>query len=208
VSIGSGTVAPGESITVPLTAQIASGVTLGTIGVVVHFDPATLSVAGCTPAETCNTNLGGQVIFSGAYGTGLTGTVSLAQLSFTALGPAGTSSSLMLTLKEFVDLLAMPLPVTTQDGLITVRLSTPSPTPTLTPTIASCTGDCNAGSENADGKVTVDEIITMVNIALELREVSACENGDADGSGTIEIPEIIAAVNNALNGCTARNTPP
>ncbi len=61
---------------------------------------------------------------------------------------------------------------------------------------ASCTGDCDGS-----GDVTVNELITMVNIALGNTPLSACTAGDADGSGDITINEIIAAVNNALNGC-------
>ena len=59
-----------------------------------------------------------------------------------------------------------------------------------------CTGDCDGS-----GDVTVNELITMVNIALGNAALSACTAGDADGSGDITINEIIAAVNNALNGC-------
>ncbi len=47
----------------------------------------------------------------------------------------------------------------------------------------------------------MDELITMVNIALGSSLVSTCSAGDADGNGEITINEIIAAVNNALNGC-------
>jgi hypothetical protein len=71
------------------------------------------------------------------------------------------------------------------------------PTPTPTPTV-KCTGDCDGS-----GDVTVNEIITMVNIALGNSPVSACPAGDADNSGDITINEIIAAVNNALNSCPA-----
>ena len=71
-----------------------------------------------------------------------------------------------------------------------------SNTPTPTPTIPPCIGDCNGG-----GGVTIDELITMVNIALGAGNLSQCETGDVDHSGTIEINEIIAAVNNALSGC-------
>src|SRR5262245_52754096 len=61
---------------------------------------------------------------------------------------------------------------------------------------ASCTGDCDASSS-----VTVDEIVTMVTIALGDAEVSACDAGDADGNGAITVDEIITAVTSALNGC-------
>jgi len=59
-----------------------------------------------------------------------------------------------------------------------------------------CTGDCDGSSD-----VSVNELITMVNIALGDADISTCVPGDADNSGTIEISEIIQAVNNALSGC-------
>jgi hypothetical protein len=60
-----------------------------------------------------------------------------------------------------------------------------------------CVGDCDENNQ-----VTVDELIVMVNIALDNAPLSACSVGDADGSGDITINEIIAAVNYALNGCS------
>jgi plastocyanin len=59
-----------------------------------------------------------------------------------------------------------------------------------------CVGDCDGS-----GEVTVNELITLVNIALGSTPLSDCTAGDADGSGDIAINEIIAAVNNALTGC-------
>ena len=59
-----------------------------------------------------------------------------------------------------------------------------------------CTGDCDGSRA-----VTVNEIITMVNITLGNTPVSACEAGDVDGNGSIAINEIITAVNNALTAC-------
>jgi len=64
-------------------------------------------------------------------------------------------------------------------------------------TAAACVGDCNL-----DDAVTVDELLTMVTIALGTAPVSACAAGDADDSGDISVNEIVAAVNTALNGCT------
>jgi hypothetical protein len=63
---------------------------------------------------------------------------------------------------------------------------------------AQCVGDCNG-----DGEVTINELISMVNIALGTSDVSTCTAGDANGDGEITINEIVAAVNNALNGCPA-----
>lgn len=65
-------------------------------------------------------------------------------------------------------------------------------------TAAGCVGDCGG-----DSQVTVNELITMVNIALGTAQISACAVGDANGDGQITVNEIITAVNNALNGCPA-----
>jgi hypothetical protein len=72
-------------------------------------------------------------------------------------------------------------------------LPPPSPSPSAT---ASCAGDCND-----DGQVTVDEILTTVDIALGNTLPSECEPGDANHDGQITINEILTAVDNALNGC-------
>ncbi|MFI5399240.1 MAG: choice-of-anchor Q domain-containing protein [Candidatus Binatia bacterium] len=71
---------------------------------------------------------------------------------------------------------------------------TATPTPTASP--ISCVGDCNRA-----GSVTVDEILTMVNIALGNSPISDCLPGDANNDGQITVDEILTAVNNALNGC-------
>jgi hypothetical protein len=59
-----------------------------------------------------------------------------------------------------------------------------------------CVGDCDSL-----GHVTVEEVLTMVNIALGNDSVSSCGAGDANGDSQITIDEILAAVNNALSGC-------
>lgn len=53
-------------------------------------------------------------------------------------------------------------------------------TPTRTPAVPRCTGDCN-GSQ----AVSLNEIITCVNIALGESAASVCTACDADGSGTV-----------------------
>ncbi|MFI5396803.1 MAG: hypothetical protein ACHQ9S_14805 [Candidatus Binatia bacterium] len=57
-----------------------------------------------------------------------------------------------------------------------------------------CVGDCDG-----DGQVSVDEILTIVNIALGNVPLSSCTAGNANGKITVD--EILTAVNNALNGC-------
>ncbi|HXQ20365.1 MAG TPA: hypothetical protein VN812_01740 [Candidatus Acidoferrales bacterium] len=49
--------------------------------------------------------------------------------------------------------------------------------------------------------MTVDEILTMVNIAFGNTPVTACDAGDANHDGQITVDEILTAVNNALTGC-------
>lgn len=78
-------------------------------------------------------------------------------------------------------------------GAISVSVE-PGPTPTP----RSCAGDCN-GSH----RVTVVELVTMVNIALGNTPVTSCEAGDMNGDGYIRVNEIVAAVNVALSACSA-----
>jgi hypothetical protein len=61
---------------------------------------------------------------------------------------------------------------------------------------AACGGDCNGNNE-----VTVNELVTMVNIALGTTPVSTCSAGDANANRQITIDEIVAGVNHALSGC-------
>lgn len=80
--------------------------------------------------------------------------------------------------------------------------ATPTPTPTAppataTPTALACVGDCSG-----DGQVTVDEILTLVNVALDATPLADCPAGDANDDHVITIDEILRAVHNAVNGCT------
>ncbi len=61
-----------------------------------------------------------------------------------------------------------------------------------------CGGDCST-----DGTVTVDEIITCVNIALGNAPMTDCPAGDADGNGELLVDDLIVGINAALNGCAS-----
>ena len=61
--------------------------------------------------------------------------------------------------------------------------------------VATCVGDCDGS-----GSVTVDEIITLVNIALGNAQPSACPHGVASGA-VVDVALIIQSVNAALGGC-------
>ncbi len=98
-----------------------------------------------------------------------------------------------------------------QDVTITVAASdrppTASPTvsptagiPTATPSAVAtplrCPGDCNG-----DGRITIDEIVTAVNIALGATELSACPAAACDGPAGVAIACLVRAVAEALAGC-------
>jgi len=77
--------------------------------------------------------------------------------------------------------------------------SSPTPTPTATPTpppVSACAGDCDG-----DDSVTINEVISGVNIALGGTALSACPAFDTNADGEVTIDELLVAVNNALNGC-------
>ena len=81
---------------------------------------------------------------------------------------------------------------------------TATPTPSATPTAPAplCVGDCHNS-----GEVTIDDLVIMINIALEQQPLSACPAADADRSGTATIEEILLAVNNAQQGCPTAISP-
>ena len=79
----------------------------------------------------------------------------------------------------------------------------PTSTPTATPGVSGCMGDCNG-----DGVVTVDEIITGVDIALGNVDLSDCDVMDDNGDDVVTVDEILTAVNNALNGCPPPESTP
>jgi len=64
--------------------------------------------------------------------------------------------------------------------------------------IAVCVGDCDG-----KGSVTIDELITLVNIALGTAEPSDCSNGGLPIGGDVDIAVLIQAVNHALSVCGA-----
>jgi hypothetical protein len=59
-----------------------------------------------------------------------------------------------------------------------------------------CFGDCNQ-----DDTVTIDELLTMVNVALEAAPLNVCHIGDKDGDHAISVDEILFALRYAQDGC-------
>jgi hypothetical protein len=65
-----------------------------------------------------------------------------------------------------------------------------------------CTGDCNA-----DGAVTVDELLTGIGIALGQRSRDDCPAFDVDLNGAVSVNELVAAVGAAFSVCRLLPTP-
>ena len=58
-----------------------------------------------------------------------------------------------------------------------------------------CTGDCHG-----DGQSTVDELLTLVNIALGNAQPSVCRPGVPRGAA-VDVALIVQAVDQALSRC-------
>ena len=83
------------------------------------------------------------------------------------------------------------------DCFCATKTSTPTRTATDTAIAARCAGDCDG-----DGRVTVDELIRGVTIALGLTAADACPQYDCSSRGCVAIEVVIRAVRNALYGCS------
>jgi len=69
---------------------------------------------------------------------------------------------------------------------------------TTTPIPAPCLGDCDDS-----GSVSVDEILTAINIALGAIALGACPQADRNGDESVSVDELVAIVDAALRGCAA-----
>lgn len=123
-----------------------------------------------------------------------------------------TPGTYRLTARRVVDNTGgLPLiPGVSRSFVINGGLATPTVTPTVTaspsPTAstptARPTGDLPCGNDcNGDGRVTINELIELVNIALGKVPLSACAGGDDNRDGVITIDEVIRAVNTAQAIC-------
>jgi hypothetical protein len=91
-----------------------------------------------------------------------------------------------------------PAPTATSTATAT-RNVTRTPTPTRPPRRTPgqpCVGDCDN-----DGRVTVDELVRLVNRALAGSVGAGCAAGDRDGNQRITVDELVAAVISDLTDC-------
>jgi len=73
---------------------------------------------------------------------------------------------------------------------------TPSPTRTVNPTLVACVGNCYHGP-----RVTTDDLVLGVQIALGQQPVADCPAFDPDMNGEVSIDELVQGVSNAVYGC-------
>ena len=66
----------------------------------------------------------------------------------------------------------------------------------LVNTTGACFGDCDG-----DQHVTVDELVTLANIALGNAPATACVSGNLSGDMALTVDGIVKAVRNAISGC-------
>jgi hypothetical protein len=151
------------------------------------------ATATATPPETATAT----ATVPGATATATHTSIATGTVTATAVPVTGTPTETST---------ASPTRAQTQTATATATVSSTTPpsagptnTATATATITvgiPCAGDCDGS-----GEVTIDELITLVNIALGSLPVTNCPAGDVDHDGMIAINEIVAAVGNALNGC-------
>ena len=89
-----------------------------------------------------------------------------------------------------------PPEVPTETPTPTATLEPPTPSATPDPPISGCVGDCDGS-----GDVTINEIVSGVNIALDNGDLAACPSLDANQDGQVTVNELLQAVNAAVNGC-------
>ena len=113
------------------------------------------------------------------------------------------------TLEEHEQICCEEPPIT-RTATPTRTVTPPGATATATPSPGElCVGDCND-----NGMVTIDDLIRMVNIALEIQSICpgerspGCLAGDANCNCMITVEELIRAVLNILGGCTIYNPCP
>ena len=71
------------------------------------------------------------------------------------------------------------------------------------PAAAGCAGDCGG-----DRRVSIDELLTLVTIALDGAPLDRCQGADVGGDGRLTIDDLLRAVGHALDGCPAGGCEP
>lgn len=129
VRVGSGSVAPGGTVDIPLDALALPAPGLAAVTVDVVYDPSVVTVTDCTPdpdalfdTSLCRIDFAPNTIrFTAISATGLSGDLALADITFEGFpGSAGDSSLLEVTVETFADPSGNPIPAMGEDGLLSI----------------------------------------------------------------------------------------
>lgn len=121
-------------------------------------------------------------------------------LSGTNVGDLSATTTYQVTIADVAPTATDTPEVPTETPMPTATAEPPTPTPTATPgpPIGGCVGDCDGS-----GDVTINEIVSGVNIALGNGDLGLCPTLDANQDGQVTVNELLQAVNAAVNGCPA-----
>ena len=115
--------AAGSSTTVQVQAETTEGLGAWTVDVI--YDPTVVKVTGCTATAAnalCNATFASNTIrLTGVSVSGLTGTQTLANITFTAVASKGSSSAVSVGLRTFANATGAPIKATTVDGRIRIK---------------------------------------------------------------------------------------
>jgi hypothetical protein len=130
VSIEDVTIAPGESINVPI--MINNTENLGGCIINFEYDPAIVHVSDVVQGDinllACNINNSCGLMQVNAIETsGLNGNIVFANVNLTAVGSRGNISMLNITVDQLFDMFFIPITYTIIDGIFTIEEDTESP---------------------------------------------------------------------------------
>ncbi len=136
VSIRSGSVLPGASITVRLRTDGICTPGLGNYSIIVSYDPNVVHATSCVSNPggvmdngNCNVNwdndrlgLDAVLVVGARTSAGATGTIPFADITFTAVGAATSVGPLQLTISALQDTTGTNIPYVNRDGSIRVGI--------------------------------------------------------------------------------------
>lgn len=130
VGIGSSIITAGQQLTLPLTTTVISGA-LALATVDVTYDPAVVELTTCQPNPNrdfdfgiCNRDQAGILILETASVNGVSGTLSLADLTFEAIGTVGQITPLTVTIDTFISFDNQDMSVQLTNGQICINQCT------------------------------------------------------------------------------------
>jgi len=173
VRIGSEVVAPGRNATVPLEALDVPSPGLGAFTIDIAYDPAVVSPqsyvgnpGGVFDSVICNLGFehdgsNPDVVRCGGFraSAGAIGDISLADITFGGIGASGSESPLALSVVELADTSGQAIPVTTEDGTITIGLQ---------------------GDANGDGKTSMVDAMLIAQCVVGLIDCNSIDQEMAE----------------------------